>query len=90
MFDDLPVELLPGIVQNVVKPRSLASFCLVNKTFCKYTQPYLYHTITVFPWHHKEKVMHYDREPSANRNMSDWPRYERSLDFFVRYRLPRN
>lgn len=56
-FNDLPLELLPAIVRNVVKPESLASFCLVNKTFCEFTRPFLYRTIAVFPWNHKEKVM---------------------------------
>lgn len=55
-FNDLPLDVLPGIVQNIVLPRSLASLCLVNKTFRKFTQPFLYHTIAVLPWHHKEKV----------------------------------
>ena len=56
-FNDLPLELLPAIVQNVVKSSSLASFCLVNKTFCEFTRPFLYHTISVFPWQHKKKVI---------------------------------
>lgn len=56
-FNDLPLELLPAIAQNVVKAESLASFCLVSKTFCEFTRPFLYHTIAVSPWNHKEKVM---------------------------------
>jgi hypothetical protein len=61
-FNDLPVELLPAIVQNVVKPSNLASFCLVNKVFCEFTRPFLYHTIAVFPWNHKEKVIRHNRK----------------------------
>ena len=61
-FNNLPLELLPVIVQNVVNPESLASFCLVNKTFCEFTRPFLYHTVVVFPWHQKEKVMERDRD----------------------------
>jgi len=56
-FNNLPLELLPVIVQNVVNPESLASFCLVNKTFCGFTRPFLYHTIAIFPWNQKEKVI---------------------------------
>lgn len=55
-FNDLPLELLPGVIQNIVKPGSLASFCLVNRVWCEFTRPFLYHTIAVFPWNHKEKV----------------------------------
>jgi len=62
-FNNLPLELLPVIVQNVVNPESLASFCLVNKTFCEFTRPFLYHTIAVFPWNQKEKVMERERDP---------------------------
>jgi hypothetical protein len=59
-FNDLPLEMLPGIVQNIVQPSSLALICLVSKTVCKFTQPFLYHTITVLPWHRKvEKVLHF-------------------------------
>jgi len=61
-FNNLPLELLPVIVQNVVNPGSLASFCLVNKFFCEFTQPFLYHTIAVFPWNQKEKVAQHDRK----------------------------
>ena len=70
-FNDLPLELLPGIVQNVVKPMNLASFCLVNKIFCEFTRPFLYHTIAVFPWHHKEKVMQHNRKPSCRAYLTD-------------------
>lgn len=57
-LNDLPLEVLAAIVQNVWQPRSLASVCLVSKVFRKFTQPFLYHTIAVLPWHHKEKVPH--------------------------------
>lgn len=59
-FSDLPLDILPGIVQNVVQSRNLVSSCLVNKAFCKFTQPFLYHTITVLSWHPKDKVPHYN------------------------------
>jgi len=62
-FNNLPLELLPVIVQNVVNPSNLASFCLVSKTFREFTRPLLYHTIAVFPWNQKEKVKERDREP---------------------------
>ena len=58
-FNDLPLELLPAIVQNVVKPSSLASFCLVNKAFCEFTRPFLYHTVALF-WNNKEKVIRHN------------------------------
>jgi len=62
-FNNLPLELLPVIVQNIVNPESLALFCLVSKAFCDFTRPFLYNTITVFPWNQKEKVMERDHDP---------------------------
>ena len=56
-LNDLPLELLPVIVRNVVKPKSLASFCLINNTFCDFTRPFIYHTIAVYPWDHKKVVV---------------------------------
>lgn len=56
-FNDLPLEVLPDIVRHVAKPKTLASFCLVNKAFYKFASPFLYHTIAVLSWHHEEKVL---------------------------------
>ncbi|KAF9781527.1 hypothetical protein BJ322DRAFT_1076731 [Thelephora terrestris] len=69
-FNDLLLKLLPSIVQNVAQPESLASLCLINKIFCKFTQPFLYHTITVTPWHHKEKAIKIFRMLSSSPELA--------------------
>ncbi|KAF9645469.1 hypothetical protein BDM02DRAFT_3181243 [Thelephora ganbajun] len=80
-FNDLPLELLPGIAQNVVKPKSLASFCLVNKIFCEFTRPFLYHTIAIFPWHHKEKIIRLFRTLSSSPELAKHVRKLEIRDF---------
>ena len=85
-FNDLPLELLPDIIQGVVKPGSLALFCLVSKTFCKFTRPFLYHTVAIFPWHDKEKVIQRNYKSSYQACLM----FERSQGSFVHYRLPQN
>jgi len=64
------LELLPAIIQNVVQPRNLALFCLVNKTFCEFTRPFLYHTIAVSPEHHEEKVIKIFRTLSSSPGLA--------------------
>ncbi|KAF9783113.1 hypothetical protein BJ322DRAFT_1068900, partial [Thelephora terrestris] len=70
-FNDLPpLELLPGIIQNVAQPEALSLFCLANKIFCKFTQPVLYHTMTVSPRHHKEKIVKNFRTLSSSSGLA--------------------
>ncbi|KDQ56764.1 hypothetical protein JAAARDRAFT_36253 [Jaapia argillacea MUCL 33604] len=54
-FLELPVELLPIIVQFVVKPSHLALVCQTNKVFYRYAIPCLYERVLVFPWHRDGK-----------------------------------
>lgn len=59
-FQDLPVELLPIIVQYVVKPSHLANLCLVNQSFYTFAIPLLYERVFIYAWHKegKAKVCH--------------------------------
>lgn len=68
IFNDLPLDLLPAIVQDVGQPSSLASLCLVNKTFCHSTQPILYRAISVLGRHFQEKVARHYSNPSCKRS----------------------
>ena len=57
-FGDLPVELLPLVVRNVVRPSHLAKLCLVNKSIRVFATELLYGSIFIYSWHKewKEKV----------------------------------
>lgn len=54
-FLDLPLELLPEIVQCIVKPHHLAQLCLVNKTFHLFAAPRLYERVYIYSWHREGK-----------------------------------
>ncbi|KAI0357708.1 hypothetical protein OH77DRAFT_1494614 [Trametes cingulata] len=55
-FEDLPVELLPLIMQHVVRPSHLATLCLVNKTFYGFAVPLLYERVFIYAWHREGKA----------------------------------
>ncbi|KAI0708567.1 hypothetical protein C8Q76DRAFT_626883 [Earliella scabrosa] len=55
-FQDLPVELLPIIVQYVVKPSHLANLCLVNQSFYTFAIPLLYERVFIYAWHKEGKA----------------------------------
>ncbi|KAI0767578.1 hypothetical protein C8Q74DRAFT_1281089 [Fomes fomentarius] len=55
-FNDLPVELLPLIVQHVVKPSHLVALCLVNKSFYTFVVLLLYERIFIYAWHKEGKA----------------------------------
>ncbi len=55
-FNDLPVELLPLIVQHVVKPSQLAALCLVNKSFYTFAVLLLYERVFIYAWHKEGKA----------------------------------
>ncbi|KAI0752600.1 hypothetical protein C8Q80DRAFT_1217127 [Daedaleopsis nitida] len=55
-FLDLPVELLPDIVQHVVKPSHLAALCLVNQSFHTFAVPHLYERVFIYAWHKEGKA----------------------------------
>ncbi|PCH36837.1 hypothetical protein WOLCODRAFT_109224 [Wolfiporia cocos MD-104 SS10] len=54
-FLDLPLELLPLVVQHVVRPSHLARICLVNKSWYEFTVPLLYQRVFVYAWHREGK-----------------------------------
>ncbi|KAF8902526.1 hypothetical protein CPB84DRAFT_1814867 [Gymnopilus junonius] len=56
LFLDLPIELLPEILEHVIKPQHLASACLVDKTFRSFATPRLYDRISIYSWHREGKV----------------------------------
>lgn len=55
-FLDLPVELLPIVVQHIVHPSHLAGVCLVNQSFYTFAVPLLYERIFIYGWHKEGKV----------------------------------
>ncbi|TFY69886.1 hypothetical protein EVG20_g2955 [Dentipellis fragilis] len=55
-FTDLPLEILPLIVQHIVKASHLAALCLVNRSFHAFAVPLLYERIVIFPWYKDAKT----------------------------------
>ena len=55
-FNDLPLQLLPDIMQGVAMLEDLVPCCLVSKTFCAQARSFLYYAIVVSPSHSEEKV----------------------------------
>jgi hypothetical protein len=53
---DLPLELLPLIIQHLVKPSYLASVCLVNHAFHAFAVPILYERLVIYPWYKDAKL----------------------------------
>ena len=53
---DLPIEVLPEILQFVVKPQHLVSMCLANKTFRTFAVERLYERISIYSWHKEGKT----------------------------------
>lgn len=56
LFQDLPPELIPVIVEKVTKPAHLALLCLVSHEFYSFTTPVLYARIFVYPWQKEVKL----------------------------------
>ena len=56
LFLDLPLEILPEILEYVVKPQHLAATCLVNKTFNLFATQRLYERISIYSWHKEGKA----------------------------------
>ncbi|EJD01906.1 uncharacterized protein FOMMEDRAFT_68396, partial [Fomitiporia mediterranea MF3/22] len=52
---DLPLELLPLIVQQIIRPHHLTQLCLVNKDFYSCAVPLLYERTAIFAWHREGK-----------------------------------
>ncbi|KAJ7474202.1 hypothetical protein FB451DRAFT_1088893 [Mycena latifolia] len=55
-FLDLPLELLASILVHLAKPQHLAAACRVNKTFCTFGTPRLYHRASIYSWHKHAKA----------------------------------
>ena len=55
VFSDLPIEILPLILELVLKASHLAQICLVNKAFYDFTAPQLYSRIIIRHWYHDVK-----------------------------------
>ncbi|KAF8510199.1 hypothetical protein BU17DRAFT_55597 [Hysterangium stoloniferum] len=55
-FLDLPTDLLPLILQHIIKPHHLAKCCLVNRAFHSFTVPLLYERIFIYAWHKDGKT----------------------------------
>ena len=55
-FNDLPLELLPVVVQHLLRPSHLATACLVNKAFYTFAVPLLYERVFISAWHKEGKA----------------------------------
>lgn len=55
-FLDLPLELLPLIIQHLVRPSHIAAVCLVNRTFYDFMISHLYKRVFVYAWHKEAKL----------------------------------
>ena len=55
-FNDLPLELLPMVVQHLIRPSHLAALCLVNQLFYTFTVPLLYERVFIYAWHREGKA----------------------------------
>ncbi|EIM87235.1 uncharacterized protein STEHIDRAFT_168052 [Stereum hirsutum FP-91666 SS1] len=53
---DLPLELLPLIIQHLLKASHLASVCLVNHAFNDFAVPMLYERLVIYPWYKDAKI----------------------------------
>ncbi|EIW79601.1 hypothetical protein CONPUDRAFT_125965 [Coniophora puteana RWD-64-598 SS2] len=54
-FVDLPIELLPFVVESVVKPQHLAALCLVDRTFNAVSTARLYERVVIYAWYREAK-----------------------------------
>jgi len=55
-FLDLPVDLLPLILQHLVRPTHIAQVCLVNKDFYTFSVRQLYRRVFIYAWHTNVKI----------------------------------
>ncbi|KJA23909.1 hypothetical protein HYPSUDRAFT_66002 [Hypholoma sublateritium FD-334 SS-4] len=56
LLTDLPIEILPEIIDHVAKPQHLAHLCLVNKAFHRFAVPKLYERVYIYSWHREGKA----------------------------------
>ncbi|EPT01925.1 hypothetical protein FOMPIDRAFT_1160757 [Fomitopsis schrenkii] len=85
-FLDLPLELLPVIMQQLVRPSHFAALCLVNRSFYAFAVPYLYERAFIYAWHKegKAKVVKLFRTLSACPHLWSGPLRHR---YFLMYHL---
>ncbi|KAI0649755.1 hypothetical protein C8Q79DRAFT_997801 [Trametes meyenii] len=69
-FEDLPIELLPLVLQHIVRPSHLASLCLVNAAFCSFAVPLLYERVFIYAWHKEGKA----KVIKLFQTLADYPR----------------
>ncbi|KAH9934099.1 hypothetical protein B0H21DRAFT_759722 [Amylocystis lapponica] len=55
-FLELPLELLPDILQHIIRPSHLAAICLVNKSFHFFAVSQLYKRAFIYAWHKDGKA----------------------------------
>ena len=55
-FSALPVELLPSILEEIIRPSHLANVCLVNSTFYAFGVQILYRRVFIYSWHKEVKA----------------------------------
>lgn len=55
-FLDLPLEILPVIFENILKPHHITTICLVNKTFHEFAIPRLYDRASIYSWQREGKT----------------------------------
>ncbi|KAI0041912.1 hypothetical protein FA95DRAFT_1548149 [Auriscalpium vulgare] len=55
-FLDVPVELIPLILDHVLKASHLAAICLINHSFYVFAVSRLYSHVSIYPWYHNAKT----------------------------------
>ncbi|KAI0341442.1 hypothetical protein BDW22DRAFT_1408085 [Trametopsis cervina] len=73
-FSNLPTELLPSILQHIIRPNHLAELCLVNNAFYAFTAPVLYRRAFIYSWHKdgKSKVVKLFRTLSEHPELAKY------------------
>ena len=76
-FLDLPLDLLPNILQFVVRSNHLAAARLVNSKFDKFAGPLLFKQVSIYAWHKnaKNRVTQLFRVLANYPHVADWVRY---------------
>jgi hypothetical protein len=55
-FEELPTDIVPLILQHIIRPQHLAAASLVCKLFNDAATPLLYHEVSIFTWHRDPKA----------------------------------
>lgn len=54
-FQELPIDILPVILDFVLKSSHLAHAAEVNKAWYEFATPRLYERVSIFSWHKEAK-----------------------------------